>query len=318
MEVFAKDLYSNASRLSMDRNITAWFYRFAPAESALAVEDVLMKAMELGIPEARERNVGPEAGDAVIVRLERLDSDTDFTWGQFTRVQRHGVPPEASDQGLKELEFSDENSGLGQVVGFRYHKASRVMAIQHSFSSVSATRIGIYLSEINSNAIYEIHRVAREDAWARYGQGEPDKIFITLATPENVTYTEPDEFRFNESVAALAQITNAPMLTVEMSMGRRKGELSKSGIKGLFQKLLSSRSKNEIDLRQLKVRSRNDEERDGVELIDFLNPLLDEKGQISYSGSDPDKIYEEVSLWLQTAFGEHLAHIKKTYVPANN
>ena len=303
----------------MDRKVTAWFYRFTYPSGLKgpALEDVLAAAEDLGSPEARERNVGPEVGDDVIMRLERLSSNKDFVWGQFTRVQTAGIPPEANTKGLTALQLSEEDAGLGHTVAFRYHKASKVMAIQFNLQAVSANRIGIYLCEIDSKATFQVARLAREDSWARYGQGEPDKLMIAIAAPENLETVEPDVDGFDAGIRALAEMAGAPMLNVELSMGHRNGQLDKVGVKSLVQKLLNRRKDGSVDIRKLQVRSENDEHRDGFDVIDFLNPLLDEKGDISYSGNDPQIIYNSVETWLEKAFANNLTYIQKTYVKNN-
>lgn len=303
----------------MDRKVTAWFYRFTypSGRNGPSLEDVLAAAEGLGAPEARERNVGPEVGDDVIMRLERLSTNKDFVWGQFTRVQTIGIPPEANAKGLTPLKLSEEDAGLGYTVAFRYHKASKVMAIQFNLQAVSANRIGVYLSEIDSKAAFEVARLAREDSWARYGQGAPDKLMITIAAPENLEEVEPELDGFDAGIKALAEMAGAPMLNVELSMGHRNGQLDKPGVKEMIQKLLTKRKDGSADIRKLQVRAENDEHRDGFEVIDFLNPLLDEKGEISYKGNDPAVIYTSVEKWLEKAFSNNLAYIQKTYVKKN-
>jgi len=297
----------------MDRNITAWFYLLTPATpdgNAVAVEAILDQAFALNPVGNRERDLSATGEDALIVRLERLTHNGDFVSGQFTRIQKIGIPPEATTVGLTEMDLDDQ-SGLGHTVAFRYHKPSRVMAIQYNMAAIGALKICRYLDMISVGNLYRARRVPAADQWANYNAGVPQKFKLKIATPANPEEVEP-EGSVGNMIQILSEMMGSPYITIEATMGNRQGSLNKGGVRGFFNNVVGS-----LDVRKAQVTSESEDARDGREILDLLNPLLVEKGEVTFDGNNPATIYTAVNAWLTAAFARHIDSIIDVYVPNN-
>ncbi len=295
----------------MDNNITVRFFRIRPNHRTVPpFEEALGQIFASSVsPVEREQDVGL-GGGSVILRLERFVQDGQFVAGEMVRRQTRNFPPEANDDGLNLLPLSD-GGGLGHCAAFRYSIPLGIIAIQFDNRAVSMGRMLAYMREFDIHADYAADALVREDSWARYGRGQPRKLSFTIAQPQNLGEVEGNVHSAVESSRRLAELYNAPIITVEVSMGRRDGHLNGGYIRR-FIRYLTSDAAAGSDVRNIEVNVKPDDGGE-VETINFLDELLRVKSTLDLPDDDIDRNYKIRSKFVRTCFNENLPYMREVY-----
>lgn len=286
-------------------SVTVKFFKIQKIhESAPDLEVALQNAYESGNKASeREKDVLGHT-----LRLERLEKDNTFFDGEVVRKQTGDIPPEANDAGLQKLSVS-KGGGIGHCIAFRYSNALQALAIQFDNRAVSVNRLLAYLKTFDQTYDYRAEAMIRRDGWEKYNRGMPTKLTLTLAQPENLQYVEGEVGAVIESARTLSEKCCAPVITVEVKMGRRKGFLEKSVIDSVVQFFSIGQGATE-DVQTLSATSVNE---DGAESINFINYLLKESRDVELPEGDPDKHYEKRRTWIKSCYNTHLNYIKEVY-----
>lgn len=290
----------------MDKKITVRFFKVSKNhKSAPALEAALKNALQSGATASkRQRNVYGN-----IIRLERLVQNGTFWDGEVVRKQAENIPPEAHDEGLTALALK-EGGGLGHPIAFRYSPSLSVLAMQFDNRAVSVNKLMAYLQAIDPAHGYSAFPLVREDAWERYGRGTPSKFTIEIAAPSELPSVEGEIGSVIESAKRLAEISSAPVISLEAKMGHSKGSLKQKSVDKLIQFFTKGKGSTH-DIRKLNVTNRHD---DGPsEEIDFLKEFLACTSHLELSGNDPDVNYDTRKIYLTACFNDNFAYIKTTY-----
>lgn len=256
----------------MDNTITARFMRVRKAHPHnMSFPDALAAAIDLGDLHHREKNISINA-TPLIVRLERLVKRGDYVFGELIRKQISNIPPEANDAGLSPIRLRD-GGGLGLSSAFRYHIPTQVLLIQSNAQAVTYGRLIDYLHAVDPLAQYEMDAVPREDAWERFNSGVPRKFKMKIASPTaSITGLENEAEVIGTGVANIGEALRGAYITIEVSMGTKKGSLAKAGVSRVIRALKRADKEHQIDVRQLGVSIKeSDGDRD---VIDFLDEHL--------------------------------------------
>lgn len=290
----------------MDSRITCRFFRIeADFDTVPPFEAACLAAMEAGAePVDRQKPV-----EGATVRMERFQqASSTFYRGEIVRVQTENIPPEASATGLTPLAVG----GLGHAIAFRYHPGLRVIAIQFDNRAVSLGRLLLYLRAVDATHLYTMRPLITEDAWTRYGDGKPRKFMIQLASPANLDTVEGDVGVLTDSIRALGEMADAPIITIEVSMGRRRqGSLAPEFIADILNYFTDGAGQNE-DIRKLSATVAFEDD-SGSETIDFLDEKLVCKDVLELPSDNADAHYEERDRFVRDSFSEHFEYINNVY-----
>lgn len=300
----------------MDNSITARFFHIDTIDrSAGSFEEILLDIFSYPVAQ-RERNIGAEAGDNIIARLERLTDDGDFVFGEFVRRQTDNKPPEANEDGLKPLTLAN-GGGLGHASAFRYHRPTNIFCLQNNPSGLSINRVQTYLSAWCPRSRFTIERVPTDDALERFRRGETRAFEVEIASPINLPAIEGDAGAADKTVVEatrmLATAFEGMTVTIQVSMGRRTGELPDDPIEKAINRLLPWKRGGNADVRKLRVKSKPATGEGDAEYISFLDEFLQERTRTTLPDDDPDRNYglrrDTVSLW----FNQHLPYLRRLY-----
>lgn len=285
--------------------VTVRFFKIEKANPAAPdLDAALNAAFGLGQSAAeRERSVFDQT-----LRLERLDADQTFYAGEIVKKQTVDIPPEANNEGLQKLSLS-EGGGVGHCIAFRYSVALQTIAIQFDNRKVSINRLLAYLRDIDPAYDYRAEAIVRSDAWEKYNRGLPTKLELEIAQPQNLAVVEGDVKSVIEATRDLAEVTDGPVISITVKMGRRKGSLAKETIDSVLSYFSTGPGGTE-DVRKLRVTSSDE---DGSEIINFLKDLLRESRDVNVPEGDPDGHYESRRRWLETCFRMHFDYISRVY-----
>lgn len=298
--------YLIAIKLESDMaRITVRFFKVEKVhDSAPDLEVALQNALNSAEKAfGREKNVLGHT-----LRLERLVKDNTFFDGEIVRKQTGDIPPEANDSGLQKLAVT-EGGGIGHCIAFRYCVALQTIAIQFDNRAVSVNRLLAYLREFDPTYDYRAEPIVNKDAWSKYNRGQPTKLTLTIAQPQNLTSVEGDVGAVIESTRRLSEIYDGPVITVEVKMGRKKGSLAKKAIDGVIRHFTTGQGSTD-DVRALSATAANE---DGSEAVNFLNDLLRESSDIDVPEGDPDGHYEKRKNRIKSCFNTHFKYIKEVY-----
>jgi len=299
----------------MDNSLTLKFLRVTPAHPhSITFNAALDTALALGSPHEREKDINAGFPDAIIVRLERLQTQNNFVFGELIRKQMSNIPPEANDEGLSPIQLSD-GGGLGLSSAFRYHLPTRVLLIQANNQAVSAGRLNLYLKAVDRNAEYTFDPVAREDAWERFNSGAPRRLIMKIAAPNHITQLAHNALA-NEAetigtgLASIGEALRGAVITIDVAMGQNKGSLLKGATERVVRTFRRLGNARQLDVRML---SASIKEGDSTDLIDFLDEHLVVRDRLDLPDRQPDRNYDVRAAFLETQFNEHLGYLHKLF-----
>ena len=287
----------------MDNIVRVRFFRPVPIVAGSASLTVALQDAFDRSTSARDREI--EVFPGVVVRIERLRRRDGFTDAEIVRVQRGNIPPEARDDGLVPLTIG----GLGHSTVISYNDALDVMAVQVNHQ-MSIGRAMDYLAKVNRANGYRADPLVQRDAWERYNRGRPRKLRLVIANPENLPAVEGQVGALSDMSRRLAEMADAPMITMEIGMGSRGGSLSKNFIDGVLQFFTNGEGR-EHDVRQMRVTTTSDEGGGGA--IDFLDDVLQSKTTLDLPPTDTEAHFERRRSYVGACFEEHIEYIREVY-----
>jgi len=258
---------------------------------------VLQRIAAIRDKEKREALIG--AG--IRVRLETLIVDGDAVDGEFTRMQTTNFPSEVHATGTRPLPVAGP---LGHGVAFRYDEKKSVMAIQYDKRTLSPGRAFEYISAKWDGASFRLLPKLRDDMWERFQGGPTRKISLTIANPTHYQVVAGAGQAAGQAARALATAYEAPMVTLELSMGHRKGGLSET-VKRMAESLIKLSANDDVDLRTLKAYTAQGEGQPNDE-IDLIDELLSVRDELTLPDNNPNRNYQIRRAFLRTVMNKHV------------
>jgi hypothetical protein len=295
----------------LGQDITVKFVRVEKAyDHCLPFEQALATALALGAPFARERNINEGFPDPIFIRLERLETEHDFVFGEVTRKQTDNIPPEANNNGLTPIALSN-NGGLGLSPAFRYHIPTMVLLIQANTQAVSQNRLFLYLKFINERCEYGCYPVPKESAWARFNRGHPRRLLLRVAAPTHIGILNDEGRSVAKGIADIGAALDAPYITLDISMGHRKGQLDR----GVVTRVINAFKNIGDDGAAIETLSVSVSDEEGHDLIDFLDEHMVFKTRLDFPNRNPNGHYLLRKKYLEGLFNANLEYLNNTYAP---
>ncbi len=113
----------------------------------------------------------------------------------------------------------------------------------------------------------------------------------------------------------LANAFEGLTVTVTVSMGRKPGELPKGPIQSVLDRFLPWARNREVDVRKLRVRSKEDSDEGETETISFLDEFLQEKDVVDLPDANVERNYELRALFMSQWHNMHLPFLQTLYTP---
>lgn len=286
----------------MDRSVTVRYFQIEAANEAQNFPDAVDAAYGLGrSPHQRERTVRTVAR----VRLESVSRRRGLLFGVVVRVQTDNIPPEARQAGLVPLSIG----GLGHSVAFCFDERSSVLAIQFDPRGVSLGLFLDYLAMTSGNGGFVYLPIINDDAWERYNRGQPRSLTLSIAAPQQLGALDGVAGGVLAASKRLAEITNAPIVTIEVSMGHAKGGLLKNAVDRVVQAFSSEES--EADVRSLVVKTKSE----GVptDEIDFIKDLARDRDVLDLPSDDHEKNLRVRYAFLERSFLSRIENLREMY-----
>lgn len=217
------------------------------------------------------------------VRLENFEDDgADAVLGEMVRCQNTNLPSEIDGDDRKSLVAER----LGHSVVFRYNHKTGKLGIQYDNRIMSPGRLLDYLSSFNSNAVYSINPIINKEAWKRFNSGTTRKLIVRIANPSDMTDLSGVGRAAAQGIKSMGDAYSAPYIEVALSMGTRKGGLSK--IPELAKELVSLTGIG-ANIDKLKATAIVN---DASEEIDLIQDRLVAKDSLYLDDRDPDRNWE--------------------------
>lgn len=286
----------------MDRSVTIRYFQIESIGRTQAFDNAVDAAHRLGdSPHHRERALG--AG--VQIRLEARSRRRGLLFGEVVRVQTENIPPEAQQAGLVPLTIG----GLGHSVAFCYDQQSRVIAIQFDPRGVSLGRLLDYLALVGGGGRYSYAPILNEDAWERYNRGQPRTLTLSIAAPQHLANLEGPSGSVLAASRRLAEVTHAPIVTIQVSMGHNRGGLFKAAV----DQVIRSFSSEEIEggVRGLSVKTK--EEGQPTDEIDFLKDLARDQETLDLPSNNHAEHLQRRYAFLERSFQPRLPILREMY-----
>lgn len=282
----------------MAKLFTTRFYQVRKAQkTSMGFRDALDKIAARGKPGARQYQLA----QGFICRLERLQLDeVGFVSGAMTRIRDTDFPAEITDDGALELNVAGP---IGNSVVFRFREHDHTLAMQFDNRIMSPPRFISYINGLLSREVLRIRPKVDADALKKFRESPLRKLKIQLASIQNLGAVEQSMQAVATSVRELGQGYEAPIITLEMSMGHHKGSLGdslKSAAEGFLNMITGDGG---AEVRALKATSL---EEDGSESIDLIDQLLSDKAEINLESNNPEEMYNNCMQHLREVLECHV------------
>jgi len=280
----------------MAKAITARFYRVGKVSpQGPSLRTALQAIFDAGPPAARECQLT----GGFVCRLERLELSPGFIAGEMMRIRETDLPCEVHPDGTRILGV---DVPIGDGVAFRYREADHTLAMHYDARVVSPGRFNDYIAQMHHAGQFTMEPILDAAALARFRAQPLRKLRVKLARPQNLVAMEDEMSAAGQAFQDLGEAYEAPVITLEMSMGHNKGKLAE-GAKTMVEGFLQMAGHN-TDVRGISVTSDAGE---GVqnEDINLLDTLLSEKGEVAPASEAPEHVYAATSEFVRLRLNAH-------------
>lgn len=268
--------------------VSVRYYRvFKQDDSAPDLHKVLKKISKKDLKK-RERKIGDQ-NEPSTVRLENFQKGTNNFFGEIVKIDTDNWPMEVDDDGLKALEI---DGNLGYSICFAYNKKLAVIAIQFNPTIISIGRLSQYLQTLNSLAKYNFHPVLKESAWDEFKNGTIKKFSVKVACPNSFAGIGGDGL--DGTIQDLASTYSAPYISIELSVGNKKGNLDES-LKSKVKRILTKQDVLSMSAKTLE----------SSQSIDLMNYVLQDYDHFNI-GNDPKKSYSTKVSFVRRSLNKNL------------
>jgi hypothetical protein len=281
----------------MPKPITVRFYQVGKVvQHGPSLRTVLQSIFNLGEPGMRERQLS----GTFTCRLERLNTDIPgFVAGEMIRVRSTDLPCEVHPDGTRALNV---DVPIGDGVAFWYREQDHKLAIQYDLRTLSPGRFNDYMHQMVDAGQFTFEPAIDPLALARFHSLPLRKLKVKLARPQQLGALEDDMAAAGQAFRDLGEVYQAPVVTLEMSMGHYKGQLA-DGAKQMVEGFLTMAGNNR-DVRGITVTPDSGEGLENED-INLLDTLLSVKGEVVPASEGPDDVYVECSTFVRAQLDAH-------------
>ncbi|WP_147270299.1 MULTISPECIES: hypothetical protein [Rhodopseudomonas] len=267
----------------MDKRITFRFYRVRPANrTRLDFGEVLTQIGNIPRPCDRERQLATDYH----VRAEIVERAQGSIHGELTRIQRTNFPSEVQDDGRRSLRVRNP---LGHGVVFRYLPGTEQIGLQYDPRVLSPSKFSYYVGQIIDGAHFEFEPIVRDDMWDRFNQGTVRKVSISISRPDNLGVLERGgAASVTRSMRDMADAYAAPSITIELSMGHRRGGLA-NAVRSMVRHFRTQAVQDQIEISSMKAKVKPEGEK--TEDLDLLEDFLSTKEVLQLQDNNPEENY---------------------------
>jgi hypothetical protein len=113
-----------------------------------------------------------------------------------------------------------------------------------------------------------------------------------------------------DGIASIGDALHAPYITIDISMGHRKGALDRGIVTRVINQFKNLLHTDGATVETLSASVSDD---DGPDMIDFLEEYLVIKTRLEFPNKNPDGHYEMRKAFLESTFNANFEYISNTY-----
>jgi hypothetical protein len=262
----------------MDSRIKARFFRVSQAPNGQPdFGDILIAIMASGAPAARERNLG----GGVTLRLEQCAERDMLVEGDFCRVQRVNIPPQAGAAGLVPIQLA-HGHGIGHLGAFIYHRPTRVLLLQSNIQSATPNRVALYLAADDPTRIFSLSPVLTDDAIARFQAGRARSFSVKFAGIDRLDMLDDQDIPAARGARMIADAYDGLDVEIKVSVGRHRDRwLAHRTLLASIGRLIA-----EPSVEKLQAKMEGDEHP-----LDLLHEQLQAETELELPEGDPARHY---------------------------
>ncbi|WP_340647016.1 DUF6731 family protein [Phenylobacterium sp.] len=284
----------------MDSRIKGRFYRLSEAPNGQPeFADILLAIMAGGAPSDRERDLG----GGVTLRLEQCDVRDQLVEGDFCRVQRVNIPPQAGAAGLVPIQLNDGH-GIGHLGAFIYHRPTRVMLLQSNMQSATPNRVALYVATDDPMRIFSLRPVLTDDAIDRFRAGRARSFSVKFAGIDRLDVLDDPDIPAARGARMIADAYDGLDVEIKVSVGRSRDHwLAQGGLLASIGRLMG-----EPGVEKLQAKMEGDDHP-----LDLLHEQLQAESELELPEGDPARHYAVRRQFLRETLGANMPLIQRQF-----
>lgn len=288
----------------MDSRVAVRFFRASASPQGVAeFGDILLQTIALGGPAERERDVG----GGVVVRLENGAPQGQTVEGDFCRVQRLNIPPQAGADGLAPIVLAQGN-GIGHMAAFLYHRPTRVLLLQSNNLSATPNRAAQYLATLDPAQIFSLAPVLTDDAMERFRAGRPRSFIVKFAGIDRLEVLDDPDLAVSQGAKMIGDAYDGLEVEIKVSVGRRRNHwLEQNRLTRTIGRLMG-----EPGIEKLQSQLEGDERP-----LDLLHEQLQANTELRLPEAQPERHYHSRRDYLREVFRDHWPTLERQFGAPN-
>lgn len=206
--------------------------------------------------------------DGVHFRLERHEVFRACIRGEMTRIQNDNLPAEVQKDELLELDVDE----LGYGAAFIYDPELSILAMQYDPKLVAPSKLSEYLKAHDPQNEFYFRPVLGEDGWGSFLEGDVTRFKVKIATPGD--YDLGLDHDATASMSLIAEVFEAPYITLELGVGHSKSILHAS-VKDLARRIFQTQA-----VKTMKAKTVG-----SLDEVDLMEQLLHDRDSIEISAN---------------------------------
>ncbi len=283
----------------MDKVVRVNFFQVSNVRGA---DETLFQSI-VDIDQLPDKANYTQVSNGVNIRIERVLNDQGFLSGDLVRQQTDNLPPIAhASQPL-----APNTNPLGHRSAFRYHPATRIIAIEANRLGASPARLNQFIRrKMGDHRGFFFDPCLNADALAQLRDGTPRQLQLRVACPTDLNEMAGNPYDIEGNLSQLQEMVNGNIVTVEIGFGRgdRDSSLNIANISEIARWAFGNRH----SVKKLSVKTLEDDIP-----IDLFGQHIFERETLELDTDNLDEAYRVRALFLSECFDNRWGELAALY-----
>lgn len=289
----------------MDSRITVRFYRI---EKRSADQPEFSDC--LGLLEGKDEDALLATVGEIEMGVLDFSKDGSFFSGDLARRQTENLPTILQPhEKPKNLELP-AGGALGHHTAFRYDTRTKMLGYQLTRNAVPMSHFNLYVATKAECETFHFVPCFDPAKLQDLAHLRPRTILIKVAEPHDLEAIEDKQRELRDSLIQLKEFAQGAYITVQIGLGRKRGQLDKGNVRSTIGWLLEQWAKKRGKISRMKLTGISIAD-DGEDIdLDFLRAHLGDTETLDFKGLTPAQNYQARADLLRKIMTRHSATLR--------